>query len=432
MKTLRWLLVFALAVPVMAQNVRWDLPVYTTQASGGNLLPVYAVPGALVSFYSCSGVNCTVLANTYNSASSGTPCPTGMQVVLQNSSTCVANADPDGNMGAWFLPGQYMATITANGVTYDHFFTVSAVGAGGTTYPLTAAVSGGAAPNSTFDGTAAQTFDYHSFGAQQVLTLTTTGTSGPSTLSSGTLNIPQYTSAAVSVNGSVVSNPNFNGTTPAAGTNGINIAFQVSASNVSGQLVGDGNSSHYLDGTGGFSTPAGDGMTANPMTAAASGGAAPGTTFDGSLARTFDYHSFGAQQALTLTTTGTGGSSTLSSGALNIPQYQTAITLTTTGTGGAATLTGGALNIPNYMPLYDISGAEQTNPHMVNGSGALTGGTLAVTLTGSAVFTSSTSYVCNPDDSTGINGIEVTYTDGSHFTLTGTGTDSVRYTCVGN
>ena len=66
-------------------------------------------------------------------------------------------------------------------------------------------------------------------------------------------------SSTVNVNGSPVSNPNFNGTTPAAGTNGKNIAFQVSGSSVSGEIVGDGTASHYLDGTGNFSTPAGSG-----------------------------------------------------------------------------------------------------------------------------------------------------------------------------
>jgi hypothetical protein len=47
-------------------------------------------------------------------------------------------------------------------------------------------------------------------------------------------------------------------------------------------------------------TPSGGGTTTNALTAAATGGAAPGTTFDGSAARTFDYHSFGAQAALSL------------------------------------------------------------------------------------------------------------------------------------
>lgn len=63
------------------------------------------------------------------------------------------------------------------------------------------------------------------------------------------------------------------------------------------------------------------GTTTNALTANSSGGASPGDTFNGSAAKTWDYHTFGAQQALTLTTAGTSGPSTLSGGALNIPQY---------------------------------------------------------------------------------------------------------------
>jgi hypothetical protein len=48
----------------------------------------------------------------------------------------------------------------------------------------------------------------------------------------------------------------------------------------------------------------GGGTTTNALTAAATGGAAPGTTFDGSTARTFDYHSFGAPGISGTPTTG--------------------------------------------------------------------------------------------------------------------------------
>ena len=122
MRLTRYLTILFFALPIMAQNVRWDLPVTTTQAQGGNLLPVYAVPGALVSFYNePSGT----LATTYNSASSISPCPTGAQVVLNGSATCASSADPYGNMGGWFQPGQYMATITARGISYNYSFTIT-------------------------------------------------------------------------------------------------------------------------------------------------------------------------------------------------------------------------------------------------------------------------------------------------------------------
>ena len=128
MKLLRWLLIFALTVPALAQNTRWDLPITTVQAQGGNLLPVYAIPGAGIVFYSCSGANCTTLATTYISATSATTCPTSpvpAQVVLNGTSACVSSADPYGNMGGWFQSGQYMATITAQGSSYNYLFTVN-------------------------------------------------------------------------------------------------------------------------------------------------------------------------------------------------------------------------------------------------------------------------------------------------------------------
>ena len=125
MKFLRCILIFTFVAPLMAQNVRWDLPVYTTQAQGGNLLPVYAIPGASVSFYNEPA---GTLATTYNSATSTSACPTGSQVVLNGSSACVSSADPYGNMGGWFTSGQYMATISSSQRSYNYYFTISGGG----------------------------------------------------------------------------------------------------------------------------------------------------------------------------------------------------------------------------------------------------------------------------------------------------------------
>jgi hypothetical protein len=54
-----------------------------------------------------------------------------------------------------------------------------------------------------------------------------------------------------------VSNPSLSGTTPAAPTNGKLVGWQTSGTNVSAAIVGNGNASQYLDGTGAYSTPAG-------------------------------------------------------------------------------------------------------------------------------------------------------------------------------
>ncbi len=65
--------------------------------------------------------------------------------------------------------------------------------------------------------------------------------------------------SSVSVNGVTIANPNFNDTTPAAGTNGKNAKVQVTGSDISIELVGDGTVTHFLNGTGTYTTPAGGG-----------------------------------------------------------------------------------------------------------------------------------------------------------------------------
>ena len=70
--------------------------------------------------------------------------------------------------------------------------------------------------------------------------------------------------SSVSVNGgSTIASPNLDNTTPAAPTNGINVQFQQGSggavNDVSAAVVGDGNASHFLNGTGAFSAPSGGG-----------------------------------------------------------------------------------------------------------------------------------------------------------------------------
>lgn len=80
---------------------------------------------------------------------------------------------------------------------------------------------------------------------------------------------------------------------------------------------------------------------------------------------------------------------------------------------------------------YNHSGTKQASPHIVIDTCTL-GTDCAVTLTGSAVFTSSTSYVCVVQDDTAAAATKVVQSSGSAFTITGTGTDVLRYICLGN
>lgn len=80
--------------------------------------------------------------------------------------------------------------------------------------------------------------------------------------------------ALISVGGtaSTVNVSNFNNTTPSAPLNGFNINWQISGTNVSAALVGDGNAGHCFVGTGVFAAcPAGVGSTPLSNITAATG-----------------------------------------------------------------------------------------------------------------------------------------------------------------
>lgn len=88
-------------------------------------------------------------------------------------------------------------------------------------------------------------------------------------------------------------------------------------------------------------------------------------------------------------------------------------------------------NLTAVPMTYNSSGTQLTGAHLVSDRCTL-GSTCSITLSGSAVYSSVTSYNCMALDSTGINPVQFTPSSGSAFTLTGTGTDTVSYMCVGN
>lgn len=95
-------------------------------------------------------------------------------------------------------------------------------------------------------------------------------------------------------------------------------------------------------------------------------------------------------------------------------------------------------NLTAVPATYGATGTQLTNAHLVQTSVTLSSGTpstAVVTLSGSAVFTGSTTYKCAlTNESAQADPVRVTYTDGSHFTVTGpnTVTDNVSVVCIGN
>jgi hypothetical protein len=83
------------------------------------------------------------------------------------------------------------------------------------------------------------------------------------------------------------------------------------------------------------------------------------------------------------------------------------------------------------MRTYNAAGTEQMNTHMVYGSATLAAGTVTVTLSSNAAFSSSSSYKCTVTDAV-LNLTAISYTSGTQFTILGVLTDTVSYVCVGN
>jgi len=83
--------------------------------------------------------------------------------------------------------------------------------------------------------------------------------------------------------------------------------------------------------------------------------------------------------------------------------------------------------------VYNHSGAIQNNEatHIVQDTVTLAAGTATVTLTAPAAFLSATSFTCTANDQTANASVKVTQTSGTSLTFTGTGTDVLRFICIG-
>jgi hypothetical protein len=148
--TLSLLVLLLFALPSFAQNVRWDSQA-TTTTGVGQLVPVLAIPGATVSFYTgCTSLPCTTPAVTFLSATGGTTCPSNAQVIWQLpiAAGCKSTADSQGNFGGYFSVGAYQFTETISGhVAGPYQFNVGDAGTSATIAGTTTANEGVGAAN---------------------------------------------------------------------------------------------------------------------------------------------------------------------------------------------------------------------------------------------------------------------------------------------
>lgn len=90
-------------------------------------------------------------------------------------------------------------------------------------------------------------------------------------------------------------------------------------------------------------------------------------------------------------------------------------------------------NFPLGIPVFTASGIRQQKPHIVIDQIILPpGGSLTVILTGTAVFTSATSYVVVASDNVAKRTLYIVQNSGSSFKISGGGTgDIVSFICIG-
>jgi len=188
------------------------------------------------------------------------------------------------------------------------------------------------------------------------LVLTTTGSSGASTLSNDTLNIPVYSGGAGSTNSNIGSGYRL----AVPGTN--NIKTLHAGTNITMDSVSNANEITINSSAGG------GGTTTNALTMNNGGaGDASGTTFNGSAARTLSYNTIGAQAALS----GTGYVSFSGT----TPSYIPTITPTTGGTGLTSYTTGDLLYASATNTLSKLAIGTLGQPLTVSGSGIPAWGT---------------------------------------------------------
>jgi hypothetical protein len=91
-----------------------------------------------------------------------------------------------------------------------------------------------------------------------------------------------------------------------------------------------------------------------------------------------------------------------------------------------------AHNLTASPTLYDASGTQLPNAHIVKSESQLSGTSLIVTLAGASAFASSKSYVCTCQDLSDIGSCRIINASGSQLTVTGVSNHTIGWICVGN
>jgi len=313
----------------------FNIPNYTLAGLGGFANPMSAL-GDII-YGGASGVATRLAGNT----------AAAKRFLIQTGDGTISAAPSWGTIAVGDVPTLNQnttgsaATLTTgrliNGVSFNGSADITITA--NTTNAITFNNGGtGAASGTTFNGSVARTISYNSIGAQGALTLTTTG-SGAATLVGNTLNIP--TPSAVSTGNLTEATSTvltITGGTGAVVGAGTSIQVKQASSTQSGFLsstdwstfngkqtpFGSQTANTFYAAPNGAagsptfrgivaadiptlnqSTTGSAGSVANALTFSDAGGAASGTTYNGSVARTISYNSVGAPR-----TDGTNASGT--------------------------------------------------------------------------------------------------------------------------
>jgi hypothetical protein len=198
------------------------------------------------------------------------------------------------------------------------------------------------------------------------------------------------------------------------------VAQTLSVQNVVSGTSNTGGATFAINGSQGTGTGAGGSLIFQVAPAGTTGTSvnapAPALTIDSTKAATFA----GAVVAPTLTATTISASiGTLTASTGTAPLVVSSTTPVANLTAAPTTYLG-------------VDSSQLVGAHLVVGRVVLVGGSKTITLTGSAVFTSSNSYVCTVNDETSALAVSISRTSGSEFVISGTGTNAVHYICVGN